>query len=266
MKKLSIIMFAGLLSGGIASAQNNVGINTATPPASAALAVDTSASGPQGVLIPRMTQARRNAISSPATSLMIYQTDNTPGFYYYNGSSWVPFVSSSSGGGAIIPYASGTPVTLTTIALGLVGTTATVGFGGSASGISIAGGLLDLSTVLNNHAFTVPRAGTITSVYADFRATLGLNLIGSTVNVSAQLYSAPAGSNIFSPVSGTAVSLTPALTGIVSLGSLSEGSLTGLSIPVTAGTKLLLVYSATATGLSLINTVVGVTGGGVSVQ
>lgn len=35
-----------------------------------------------------MTQAQRNAISSPAGGLMIYQTDNNPGFYYYNGSSW----------------------------------------------------------------------------------------------------------------------------------------------------------------------------------
>jgi hypothetical protein len=42
-----------------------------------------------GMLIPRMTQAERNGISSPASSLLIYQTDNTPGFYYYDGSAWV---------------------------------------------------------------------------------------------------------------------------------------------------------------------------------
>jgi hypothetical protein len=28
-----------------------------------------------------MTQAQRNAIVSPATGLLIYQTTNTPGFY-----------------------------------------------------------------------------------------------------------------------------------------------------------------------------------------
>ncbi len=43
----------------------------------------------KGILIPRMTQAQRNAISLPATGLMIYQTDATPGFYYWNGSSWI---------------------------------------------------------------------------------------------------------------------------------------------------------------------------------
>lgn len=42
----------------------------------------------KGVLITRMTQSQRNNISSPATGLMIYQTDNSPGFYYYNG-SWI---------------------------------------------------------------------------------------------------------------------------------------------------------------------------------
>jgi hypothetical protein len=42
----------------------------------------------KGLLIPRLTQAERNAIGSPAGGLMIYQTDNIPGFYFYNGSSW----------------------------------------------------------------------------------------------------------------------------------------------------------------------------------
>jgi len=42
----------------------------------------------KGILISRMTKAQREAISSPATGLQVYQTDNTPGFYYYNGSAW----------------------------------------------------------------------------------------------------------------------------------------------------------------------------------
>jgi hypothetical protein len=35
-----------------------------------------------------MTLAQRNAIATPATGLLIYQTNNTPGFYYYNGTAW----------------------------------------------------------------------------------------------------------------------------------------------------------------------------------
>jgi hypothetical protein len=42
----------------------------------------------QGMLIPRMTLTQRNNIIAPATGLMIYQTNSTPGFYYYNGSTW----------------------------------------------------------------------------------------------------------------------------------------------------------------------------------
>jgi hypothetical protein len=42
----------------------------------------------KGILIPRMTLTQRNAITTPATGLMIYQTNNTPGFYYYDGSKW----------------------------------------------------------------------------------------------------------------------------------------------------------------------------------
>ncbi|NTW34366.1 MAG: hypothetical protein HGB12_17390, partial [Bacteroidetes bacterium] len=43
----------------------------------------------KGLLIPRMTKSQRNAIVSPATSLLIFQTDSIPGFYYYNGAAWV---------------------------------------------------------------------------------------------------------------------------------------------------------------------------------
>jgi len=65
-----------------------VGINIETADPSAALDI-TSTTG--GLLVPRMTQAQRNQINDPegpADGLMIYQTDGTPGFYYYNGSSW----------------------------------------------------------------------------------------------------------------------------------------------------------------------------------
>jgi hypothetical protein len=38
-----------------------------------------------------------------------------------------------------------------------------------------------------------------------------------------------------------------------------------LAIPVTAQTRLLLVFSATATGLSLVNTIVGYASAGVTI-
>ena len=75
-------------------AQQNVGIGTNTPHPTALLELYSTS---KGLLIPRMTQAERDAISSPATGLLIYQTDNTPGFYYWNGTAWIPILSSSSG-------------------------------------------------------------------------------------------------------------------------------------------------------------------------
>ena len=72
-----------------------VGINTdgSTPDASALLDVK----GDKGILIPRMTSIQRDAITSPATGLLVYQTDNTPGFYHYNGSSWVKIDAGGDG-------------------------------------------------------------------------------------------------------------------------------------------------------------------------
>lgn len=46
----------------------------------------------KGVLAPRLTSAQRAAISSPAAGLLVYQTDGTPGFYYYNGTAWTNVV------------------------------------------------------------------------------------------------------------------------------------------------------------------------------
>ena len=71
----------------------NVMIGTQTVEESAALAVESTQ---QGILLPRMTLTERDAIESPATSLLIFQTDETPGFYYFNGTEWVNLASSNT--------------------------------------------------------------------------------------------------------------------------------------------------------------------------
>ena len=85
MKQIFTLLAAVLLT---ATTYAQVGIGTTTPDASSALDITSTT---KGLLIPRMTAAQRDAISSPATGLMIYQTDGTAGFYYYNGSSWEGF-------------------------------------------------------------------------------------------------------------------------------------------------------------------------------
>lgn len=76
---------------GFFTASAQVGINNTNPDPSSALDIKSTNSG---ILIPRMNIAERNAISSPATGLMIFQTDNSPGFYYFEG-TWKPFSGES---------------------------------------------------------------------------------------------------------------------------------------------------------------------------
>ncbi|WP_413409119.1 exosporium glycoprotein BclB-related protein [Paenibacillus amylolyticus] len=185
------------------------------------------------------------------------------------GLTGVTGVTGATGSGAIIPFASGGPAILTTILGGLVGTTSLIGFGSSATGVSILGGTIDLTGTivgpLINFAFSVPRDGVITSIAAYFSTTAALALVGSTVTITAQLFSSPTPNNAFTAVPGAVVTLAPPLTGIIALGSISNGITTGLTIPVTAQTRLLLVFSATATGLTLVNTVIGYASGGVNI-
>ncbi|MEP6682169.1 MAG: hypothetical protein ABJA35_02875, partial [Parafilimonas sp.] len=70
----------------------SAGIGTTTPNGSALLEIKSTK---KGLLIPRMTIAQRNAIINPASSLLIYQTNSTSGFYYFD-SSWKPIAGVSS--------------------------------------------------------------------------------------------------------------------------------------------------------------------------
>lgn len=174
-----------------------------------------------------------------------------------------------TGASAIIPFASGIPLSLTTIAGGLVGTPGFVGFGSSAPGLSIVGGVIDLTNAagtLTNFAFSMPRAGTITSISAYFSTTAALSLVGSTVTITATLYQSTAPNNSFTAVPGATVTLAPPLTGILSVGSISSGIVTGLNIAATAETRFLLVFTATASGLSLVNTVAGYASAGIAIN
>lgn len=67
------------------SAQVSINITGASPHSSAMLDVTSNT---RGFLAPRMTLAQRNAIPLPANGLLVYQTDNNPGFYFFNGVSW----------------------------------------------------------------------------------------------------------------------------------------------------------------------------------
>ena len=89
IKKVAIFFFSLFVLNSINS-NAQVGIGTVSPDASAALEVKSLLNN-KGLLIPRLTQVERLAITSPANGLLVYQTDVDFGFYYYtsDNSNWL---------------------------------------------------------------------------------------------------------------------------------------------------------------------------------
>ena len=91
VRKLSLVLTflttLNIIVSSLSCFAQGVAINTTgtSPDPSAMLDISSTNSG---ILIPRMTKAQRNAINSPAEGLIIYQTNDTIGFWYYNGTKW----------------------------------------------------------------------------------------------------------------------------------------------------------------------------------
>lgn len=116
----------------------NVGINAsgAAPDASAMLDIDVSALGAaakKGLLIPRVALTSRNVagpITTPTTSLLVYNTATAgaapnnvvPGFYYWDGASWVAFSGQGSNNWSLLGNSG------TAVATNFLGTTDAVDF------------------------------------------------------------------------------------------------------------------------------------------
>jgi hypothetical protein len=131
-----------------ASAQSmGIASTSITPDASSILEMRTTS---KGVLVPRMITTERDAISSPATGLMVYNT-TTNKFNFYNGSAWTTMTSGSSYAGTSWD-----------------GSTIAIGYGGTNS-----------SAALNNKRIMVSSGGAIVEAAA---LTNGQMLIGSTGN------------------------------------------------------------------------------------
>jgi hypothetical protein len=98
----------GFATGGVEKAsldENGVfAVNTASPSASAQFQVDSTT---RGLLGPRMTEAQRDLIGTPAAGLQIYNTD-TNQLNIYNGTSW-----GAVGGGTFVDDFTGTSITAT---------------------------------------------------------------------------------------------------------------------------------------------------------
>ncbi|PGY11402.1 exosporium glycoprotein BclB-related protein [Bacillus cereus] len=171
-----------------------------------------------------------------------------------------PGATGATGGGAIIPYASGTtPAVLVNLVAGTIGTGTLLGFGFSQPGISLlGGGDITLAAGIGDYAFVAPRAGTITSLAGFFSVLAGVSL--GTTQVQMQILIASAASNTFSPV-GAPLLLLPTFVGIV-VGATASG-IEPLNIPVAAGDKILVYVSLT--GASPIATIDGFASAGINI-
>ncbi|MDR4409864.1 collagen-like repeat preface domain-containing protein [Bacillus anthracis] len=165
----------------------------------------------------------------------------------------------AAGGGAIIPFASGTtPAALVNALIANTGTL--LGFGFSQPGIGLAGGTsITLALGVGDYAFVAPRDGVITSLAGFFSATAALSPL-SPVQVQIQILTAPAASNTFT-VQGAPLLLTPAFAAIA-IGSTASGIIPE-AIPVVAGDKILLYVSLTAA--SPIAAVAGFVSAGINI-
>ena len=92
----------------------------------------TLVSTTKGFLPPRMTSAQRTAITSPATGLIVYQTDSTAGLYLRNSGSWsllgsgsgtvtdVSVVTANGFAGTVATSTTTPAITLTTTVTGIL--------------------------------------------------------------------------------------------------------------------------------------------------
>lgn len=84
------ILFALLLSFITTNVfAQGLAVNGTGATADASAMLDVSAAN-KGLLVPRMTLTQRTAIATPATGLLVYQTDGLNGFYYNAGTPAVP--------------------------------------------------------------------------------------------------------------------------------------------------------------------------------
>lgn len=94
MSRLSLLLLLNVFVVHFSISQSaSINDDGASPDASAILDI---ASTSQGVLIPRMTSTQVSEITSPATGLIVFNTEDET-YYQYNGADWVPWSAVSSG-------------------------------------------------------------------------------------------------------------------------------------------------------------------------
>lgn len=163
----------------VASHAQSVSVNTDGSAADGSSIFDVK-STTKGMLVPRMTTAQRLAILSPATGLLVFDTD-TKTFWFYSGLLWTN-ISTASGGSFTLPYNGST--SSSTSALGVINTGNGAAIEGSGSaGAGVYGNSFNGAGVnaLSTNGFGVIANSTNSSAVYGFSAN-GLPTIKSVNN------------------------------------------------------------------------------------
>jgi len=220
----------GMLSAGANGNWYIDGVDTGTPAQGS-----QGPAGSQGISgIPGATGSQGPEGATPVITI------GANGDWFVDGTDTIHPAQGPLGSGAIIPYASGIPVVISVLPLGLAGTSEFIGFGMSAPGLSVFNTTIDFTGgTLTNFAFNVPRNGYISDIAATFQVTLALAL---GMYPTFYLFRAPAGSSQYTQL--PTVLTLPSLLG-VTVGQVVHGALNNIDVPVSAGDQLLLVASGT---------------------
>ena len=150
-----------------------VGIGTKTPNNSSMLDIEST---DKGILIPRMTEAQKISVSSPATGLLIYQIDKEAGFYFYDGSIWLRLVENIS------PNFTGTITSGSISATGTISATYIVGDGSGLTGINL--NTVSITTNINDIAANTASINTNQGLIASNTSSIASNQGAITTNTA----------------------------------------------------------------------------------
>lgn len=234
------------------------------PSDAAASALMDLQSTAQGFLAPRMTNTQKNAITSPATGLFVYDTTNSR-FEYYNGSAWTAI---GGGGGGSSAFSAITGGTNTSAAM-VVGTGASLAASGSGTiaATSCTGNAATATTLqtardINGVSFNGSAAITVTAAAGTLTgATLAAGVTGSSLTSVGTLTGLTMGGTL----NMGANSLTSTGTVTSGVNTITATNAFALAVGRTGATNpALTVNTATASSVTGLQITSAVTAGGVA--